>query len=160
MSAALILCALHHCAKPSTAADISDVATQLALDADYPKAASAINAKTTAALLKRMEKDGDVRRNGTARTEGSDRPLWEPVRGFRPEPATPAYEGPERDPLPIETMTRLQQLAVFGVLDCTMFELQQQRRELRDLFDQQDRRLGKLVEKTRAQLAANGLGAA
>lgn len=156
---ALLLYALHRAGRPTIASDLADIANGAAMDAGWPAQLCRQSPKQVAALLRGMERDGEVRAAGSVRCNGNDRSLWEPVGGFVAGVAMPDMpdraEG--RPDNPLLRMTRMQQLAVFSVTDTLLTELVQQRAELREAFDKHDARLRAVIERTRVQLSMVGL---
>lgn len=115
----LLLCALRRHGVPATAADATDVAVGLAMDAGWPRAEiELITPQRAAAALRAMAKRGEVERAGIETVEGNDRPLWQPANGrfnaTEPVPPPPHREG---DTHVLTGMSSAQAMTMFDAVD-------------------------------------------
>lgn len=159
MNAELLLAALHHMGKPSTAADIFDAALGLGRAAGWSREQLAVGSVQKAAkLLERMHReDKSVFIHSKMLENGNSRNAWAPNGDFTsgyPVPDPPTHE---EDRHPLDGMSRPQQLAVFDASDNMLHEFRRQRRELHAMMERHDDELERLINRAKQSLAALGL---
>lgn len=160
MTPELLLAALHHLGKPSTAADIFDTALGVGRAAGWAREQlSSGSVQKAAKLLDRMaHADKTVRVDGFRMENGNKRNTWAPIDGFTsgyPVPDPPREEEAKRHAF--DEMTRPQQLAVFDLADTMVHEFRRQRRELLAMIERHDDELARLINRAKQSLAAAGL---
>lgn len=154
MSRELVLCALHRLGAPSTAADVSDKASALAVSEGWPRSTwAALSPQSVSRLLQ----SAGCKKAGAVRDPtGNNRPMWQPPSCTfdidYPLPARPE----EQSRHPLTGRTPEQMYALFDALDTALTTATRQREELRDLVTRHDRELAGLAQRCKHQLLAAG----
>lgn len=151
----LLLCALLRRGRPGAAFDLVDEANALAMDAGWPRRYHVTSVNKAAAALGHMARNGVVRKAGTVKDCGNERPLWEPVHGY--DRSAPIPDPPSAAKHPLDAMTRSQLCAVFDVLDELVMEGERQRRALAEYTRTQLAQFESTILRAKRQLAAVGL---
>lgn len=154
----LLLCALRRIGRAATAADVTDAAVGLAVDAGWPRHHYEGNTvKRVAAALRQMEGAGVVRRVGEERVDGNARPLWAPGDGrFDAQAPVPVPAEPARKHA-LEGRTQAQAFTMFDAMDELAVLGQRQMSELMEFAQRQAREYQAMQARVRSRLAAVGL---
>jgi hypothetical protein len=153
---ALYLAALSRAADAVTTADVVDTAVGLAIATGWtPADITAVTPRRAAKELEAMARAGQVLRAGSARVDGTDRPVW-----CLPSPAAHEVPPPPRQVRQsgeLESLTRSQRMALFDVMDSLLFEQRSQRMALSAFLAQQEAEFGAILERARQRLVGAGI---
>jgi hypothetical protein len=130
----IVLAALHKAGKPSTSADLEDIAQGLAVEHGWPDGViESLTRMSIAARLRYMSKTGILIVNGSTRDEhGRETAVYEPVGGFDPNHEAPAPIQSGNDS-PYGDLTRGQLLTILEVQDEMLSETSRFLQSMQDL---------------------------
>lgn len=159
MNAELLLCALARRGCPSTAGELADTASGLAMANSWPRSTwEGELAKKASRLLQSMAVKREVVKTGSRRENARDVPLYGLVdRSYDPQAPVPDPPAPDGAEHPLVGMTKRQQFAIFDALDSAAQIGTRHRAEMRDLIARHDRELAEHAARAKRDLLSAGL---
>lgn len=149
----LLICALKRHGKPGTAGDLFDEAVALALQAAWPRSAYAGSPKSASRLLQGMVSSGTLQAVGSVREGGVDRPIYAPIDGYDSTYPMPREPDPSGEANWLNGKSKPQLLAIFGIYDRSVGEINRNYGELKAFHDRTHREFEEIRERHQKGLA-------